>query len=219
MESRITSVILDFGGVLTLPQDPVRAARMAELCGLPLERFREEYPRDRLELDRGTLSSEAYWRRMLTAGGVSPTAGLLERLVRLDEGSWVRINPRTLAWSRELRAAGFHTAILSNMPPRILQIMRAEPSLSWMGEFTVALFSCDVKLIKPEPAFYRLCLKGLKARPEECVFFDDNEDNVRAGAALGIASYVFRSAEEAARQIAELSAGIPVASLREKEAC
>jgi FMN phosphatase YigB (HAD superfamily) len=105
------------------------------------------------------------------------------------------------------------------MPPRILQIMRAEPGLAWMSEFSVALFSCDVGMVKPEPGFYRLCLERLDARPEECVFFDDSEVNVRSGAALGIASYVFRSAEEAARQISAISADIPVRALREKEAC
>ncbi len=218
MAARITSVILDFGGVLTLPQDQVRAAEMAALCGLSGERFRDEYPLDRLELDRGTLSSEAYWSRMLAAGRVSPSAELLEKLVRLDEGSWVRINRRTLAWSRELRAAGYRTAILSNMPPRILQIMRAEPTLGWIGEFTVALFSCDVSMVKPESRFYLLCLEGLSVQPEESLFFDDNEVNARAAEALGITSYVFRSAEEAALQVAALSSEIPVSALLEKEA-
>ncbi len=218
MARRITTVILDFGGVLTLPQDPERAAEMARLCNLSAGDFRREYTTGRLELDRGSLSAESYWSRILAAGGVPPSARLMERLLELDVGSWIRINPCTLGWSRELRAAGVRTAILSNMPPRILALMRVEPSLAWMGEFAVALFSCDVGMVKPEPAFYRLCLERLGAQASECVFFDDNEENARAGAALGMASFVFTTGENAARDAAGAAAHLPVRSLVIQEA-
>ena len=74
MPTGIRAVIFDFGGVLGLPQDPVRVATMASLCGLSIEKFRTAYGRDRSELDRGTLSAEEYWSRILrTARGPGST--------------------------------------------------------------------------------------------------------------------------------------------------
>jgi putative hydrolase of the HAD superfamily len=176
LESRITTVILDFGGVLGLPQDPERAATMASLCGLPMEKFRPLYERDRLELDRGALAAEQYWGRILQEAGV-------------------------VDWSGELRGAGYRTAILSNMPTDKLSFMRASGTMGWIGEFEAAIFSCDVGLVKPEPAIYRLCLEKLKAAPGECVFLDDYSINVEGARAAGINALLFRSAEEAAVEL------------------
>jgi putative hydrolase of the HAD superfamily len=211
MAPRIASVIFDFGGVLTLPQDPVGAAEMAGLCRLSEEAFRAAYGRDRLLLDRGTLSSAGYWTGILGIAGVAAVPSLVERLTELDRGSWLRINPRTLAWSRELRAAGRRTAILSNMPPAILLAMRK--GLPWLSEFDPALFSCDVGLVKPEPAFYELCLSRLGVPASGCVFLDDNADNTAAAENLGIASLVFRSDREAALSLSSRDPSLPVASL------
>ena len=212
MVSTPRTVILDCGGVLGLPQDQTQAAAMAALCGLSLESFRALYARDRLELDRGTLPMEEYWGRILRAAGVSPTPGLIARIERHDAEGWSRVNEVVVAWSRELRAAGYRTAILSNMPPDKLAFMRESGRFDWIGEFEVALFSCDVALIKPEPSFYLLCLERLGAAPAECLFLDDVPANVEAARALGIHAFVFRSAAEAA---AELHSrwDIPVQSL------
>jgi putative hydrolase of the HAD superfamily len=201
LQSHITTVILDFGGVLGLPQDPERAATMASLCGLPMEKFRLLYERDRLELDRGTLAAPDYWGRILQEAGVTPSPELIERIEREDALGWMRVNQRVVDWSGELRGAGYRTAILSNMPTDKLSFMRASGRMGWIGDFEAAIFSCDVGLVKPEPAIYRLCLEKLKAVPGECVFLDDYPVNVEGARAAGINALLFRSAEEAAAEL------------------
>jgi len=215
LNSPVTSVILDFGGVLGLPQDPARAANMASLCRLPMEEFSPLYQRDRLELDRGTLSTEEYWARLLRAAGVPPTAGLIARIEEEDSLGWTRINSRVVDWAGELRAAGFATAILSNMPSDKLAYMRKIPAFDWIDDFPVTVFSCDHHLVKPEPAIYRLCLDLLGKEPGECVFLDDSPVNVEGGRAAGIAALLFRSAHEAAPVLSG-SWGLPVRSLLDR---
>jgi putative hydrolase of the HAD superfamily len=214
MSSAPNAVILDCGGVLGLPQDPESAAAMAEICGLPMKKFRTLYGKDRLELDRGTLSVEDYWSRIFRAAGIAPTPALIERIEEYDAVGWTGVNQKVVDWSRELRAAGYRTAILSNMPPNKLTYMRASGRFDWIDEFPVALFSCDCALVKPEPAIYRLCLEKLGARPRECLFLDDTPTNVDAARALGIHAFLFRSAGEAARALRR-QWGLPVESLGE----
>jgi putative hydrolase of the HAD superfamily len=214
MSSRITTVILDFGGVLGLPQDPARVTAMAAICRLPRERFMEEYRPDRLELDRGTLSTDAYWSRILSVGGVAPTRENLDRLEREDALSWTRVNVAMISWARELRGAGFRTAILSNMPREKLAFFRSSGDFSWLGEFEAAIFSCDYEMVKPEKEFYALCLSRLGVKPGECLFLDDVAANTEAASACGINTLLFHTAPEAAAEIERLW-GLPVKSLRD----
>lgn len=213
MSPRITSVIFDFGGVLGMPQDPVWAQVMADMCGLQLPAFNPPYMRDRLELDRGTVSSAGYWGRILAETGKRATADLVDRLVRADIAGWTRINSRVVGWSARLRSEGIRTAILSNMPQDILDAMLKEPGLQWMADFHARVFSCEVGLVKPEPEIYRRCLEALGALPAETVFLDDVPVNVEGARALGIQGLLFRSPREAADEI-EKRWGLPVESLR-----
>ena len=212
VSSRITTVILDFGGVLGLSQDPVRAAAMASLCGLSMEEFSRLYSRDRLELDRGTLSTEDYWTRIFREAGVEPTPGLITRIEEEDSLGWTRINRAVVAWAEELRAAGYSTAILSNMPCDKLAWIRRNPACDWINDFPVTVFSCEHHLVKPEPAIYRLCLDLLGRSAGECLFLDDSPANVEGGRAAGIASIHFRSAAEAVPVLSS-TWGLPVRSL------
>jgi len=211
---RVSSVILDFGGVLGLPQDPARVATMSSLCRLSTEEFYRLYQRDRLELDRGTLTTEEYWARILRSARVPPTPGLIARIEEEDSLGWTRINTRVVEWAAELRAAGYATAILSNMPVDKLAFMRRNPAFDWMHDFPVAIFSCDHFVVKPEPAIYRLCLDLLRKDPDECLFLDDSPVNVEGGRAAGIATMLFRSVDEAA-PVLSTTWGLPVRSLVE----
>jgi putative hydrolase of the HAD superfamily len=208
------AVILDFGGVLGLPQDSRRTAAMREICRLSAEEFPAVYNRHRLELDRGALAADEYWRGILSAGGVEPTAELVERLEREDTMGWTQVNRAVVQWSAELRAAGIRTAILSNMPHGKLSFMRGRAEFRWIEDFAVAVFSCEVGMVKPEPGIYRLCLERLGSAPGECVFLDDGPANVEGARAVGIPSMVFRSAGEAAAEI-ERRWRLPVRGLKE----
>jgi putative hydrolase of the HAD superfamily len=215
MNNTIEAVIFDFGGVLGLPQDPVRAAAMATLCGLSLSDFFPLYQRDRLELDRGTLSTDEYWGRIVAAGGVAPSRDLIDRVEREDALGWTRVNEQMVDWSAELRAAGYRTAILSNMPVDKLAFMKESGRFHWIGNFDPAIFSCDYSLVKPEPTIYRLCLDKLGVAPERCLFLDDSPVNVEGARACAIHALHFRSAVEAA-EVLQGTWGLPVGALKER---
>ena len=185
---------------------------MMALTRLPPAEFSAAYRRDRIELDRGTLDADEYWRRILAAGGVEATAEVLARIEREDALGWSRVNQRVVDWSYELREAGYRTAILSNMPTEKLKYMHADGQFRWIRDFAVAVFSCEYLLVKPEPSIYRLCLEKLGASPGECLFLDDVPENAEGARAVGISAIVFRSADEAAKELAR-DWGLPVRRL------
>ncbi len=213
LKPHITTVIFDYGGVLGLPLDPEREAAMMALTRLSRTDFLAAYRHDRIELDRGTLDTDEYWRRLFAAGGVTATAELLARIEREDALGWSRVNRRVVDWSYELRQSGYRTAILSNMPSQKLKFMQEDGQFQWIRDFDVAVFSCQHLLVKPEPAIYRLCLEKLGASPGECIFLDDVPENAAGARAVGIAAIVFRGPAEAAPEL-ERDWGLPVRGLR-----
>ena len=214
MKPTLSTIIFDYGGVLGLPLDPAREAAMERLARLPHERFQEVYQRDRIELDRGTIPTDEYWRRILAAGGVEATPALLSRIEREDALGWSRVNHRVVEWSSELRDAGVRTAILSNMPFEKLAFMRSDGQFRWIDDFQVTVFSCDCRLVKPEPSIYRLCLERLGAQPEECLFLDDVAVNVEGARAVGLPALQFTTSERMT-SVLEKDWGLPVRRLRD----
>jgi len=208
MQTRVTAVIFDYGGVLSLPVDPASLRRLAAWCGLPLDRLTAELRQERPAYDRGDVRLDGYWSRILALAGRTADPALLERLNREDLRGWGRINERVLGWTRRLRTAGCKTAILSNMPRPLLDLMNADPAFAWLSEFPVRVFSCEEHLVKPEPGIYRVLLDRLGEPAGSCLFLDDSEPNVAGARAVGITASHFSSPDEVAAVVSEL--GLPI---------
>jgi putative hydrolase of the HAD superfamily len=207
MSRPVTTVVFDYGGVLSLPLDPESLRTLAAWCGLPADRMEVEIRRERLAYDAADIALETYWSRILGLAGRAADAGLLERLNREDLRAWSRINDRVLGWSRALRAEGFRTAILSNMPQPLLDLMNEDPSFAWLREFEVRVFSCEVRMVKPGPGIFRVLLDRLREPAGSCVFLDDVEHNVAGALDVGLRALHFRSADEASAALR--SFGLP----------
>ncbi len=72
------------------------------------------------------------------------------------------------------------------------------------GRFRDIVVSGDEKLVKPDPAIYRLALARFGLAPEEAVFVDDSAPNVEAAAALGIHAVLFTGAEAFRAELEQL---------------
>ncbi len=60
--------------------------------------------------------------------------------------------------------------------------------------FRDVVVSGEERLVKPDPAIYRLALDRFGLVPEDAIFIDDRSDNVRAAEALGIRAHLFDGA-------------------------
>ena len=103
-----------------------------------------------------------------------------------------------LAWFRgefvdlldDARRAGIRTGILSNELELFHdpEWIEAVPALK---NIDIIVDATHTKILKPDPAAYRLGLEALQAAPEETLFVDDQMRNVRGAEAVGIASLHF----------------------------
>ena len=195
----IRAVILDYGDVISLPRDPAVLSEMARIFTLSEDEFRNHYDFFRHEYDRGSFDAEEYWRRIGEKAGFDPSDDDIARLREADVRMWARLNQTILRWADELRKAGFKTAVLSNMHPDM--VARILANGEWSRRFDCLTLSSAIKMAKPEPEIFMYCLKCLSVTPNEALFVDDREPNVRAAEAVGIRGILAPSPAELRAQL------------------
>jgi putative hydrolase of the HAD superfamily len=182
------AVILDYGEVISQPADPAAIVGMAELFEISEERFREFYASQRIEYDRGALDASQYWTGIAKAAGMELSVAQIAQLRQADVSMWSRLNPSVLQWVDELRAAGFKTAVLSNMHHDMVQHLRENGE--WTRRFDCRALSSAIRMAKPDAAIFEHCLERLQVSAHEALFVDDRERNVQAAQKLGMTGIV-----------------------------
>ncbi len=193
----IKAVVFDFGNVISCPQPEDTFRKMSLVSGIP-EKVLEQSMVIRAPFDGGDIDRAELYRRVLSNNGFeekSRDRKFCERLGDMDLASWFSINEETCTWIRELKASGYKTGILSNMPRDFLELYGNR--IPVFKEVDYALFSCDIHIIKPNPEIYKRLLEGLGVMAEETVFFDDLQKNIDAANEAGIHGIVFTTAENA----------------------
>ena len=89
-----------------------------------------------------------------------------------------------------LKARGQRVYLLTNAPHAF---HREKHRLPWLYLFDGVLASCDVGLLKPDPAIYRLFLQTFGLRAQDCLFIDDMRANIEGAANAGIAGHCFET--------------------------
>jgi putative hydrolase of the HAD superfamily len=195
----LRAVVFDYGMVLSGLPDPAAWAAMRRITGLAEERFKPLYWADRTAYDEGTLTGVAFWRNFLRRAGLPEEEAMAEDLNRWDCRFWTVYNPAMVAWQLALKERGLLTAICSNMGDSTLASV--EGAFDWIHRFDVLMWSCQLGVVKPDPAIYRLTLAELNKLPEETLFIDDKRENVEAARALGIRAIQFSSVEHLRQEL------------------
>jgi putative hydrolase of the HAD superfamily len=190
-DSTVRGLLTDWGGVLTPPlKDSIAAWLAAE--SLDVQHYRrvmrawveQAYDGGDVNpihgLEDGTLRP-AEFERLLAAelrladGGPVAAEGLLRRMFR----GFHPVQPMYDAL-RRARAGGVRTGLLSN------SWGNDYPRELWEELFDCVVISSEVGMRKPDERIFRHAVELLGLRPQECVFVDDIEHNVRAAEAVGL---------------------------------
>ncbi|MGN1417031.1 MAG: HAD family hydrolase [Oscillospiraceae bacterium] len=108
----------------------------------------------------------------------------------------------TSDWLRELKAAGHNIYLLSNYPKFMFEIH----SQSWdFLKYTDGrVVSYEYHVMKPDPIIYNILLKKYDLAPEDCIFLDDREVNIKGAEDCGIRGILFTDFATAAGQLSEV---------------
>jgi len=94
----------------------------------------------------------------------------------------------------EVKNRGHKLYYLSNMQKEMCDFLLENHK--YIDLFDGGVFSCDINIIKPSPEIYRFLIDKYNLIPEECIFFDDMEENVTAAEKEGIKGILFATAAD-----------------------
>lgn len=206
--SQFTTVIFDFGGVLT--SSPFEAFnRMEAERGLPHNLVRQINSTnpdgnawalfERAEIDADGFDS-LFADEAQALGHALPGRDVLALL----SGD---IRPAMVAAIDQLKAAGFKIGCITNNVPAghgaqmSSTAEKAAAISAIMAKFDHVVESSKVGIRKPDPAIYRMACDALGVVPSECVYLDDLGINCKPAAALGMHAIKVTSGEQALAEL------------------
>lgn len=209
---KISSVIFDFGGVIT--SSPFEAFNQLEAeHGLPRDFIRgvnAVNPDDnawakfeRAEIDAASFD-QLFAAEAKAAGHELAGSKVLEVLA----GS---VRPAMVAMLDELKTSGYRLGCITNNVPtgKGAGMARSEAAAAEisaiMARFDHVLESSKVGVRKPDPRIYQMMCAALDVTPAECIYLDDLGINCKPAAKLGMTAIKVTNGEQA---LADLRAAL-----------
>jgi putative hydrolase of the HAD superfamily len=218
-DREVDAVIFDLGGVMTEPPFNHRTDVPPEyfsVIAFFLGEFRDHYHlttgvHDLHLLEMGKISDEEFFDRMMARyveAGNDPVDPREAQQVVFGRGM-VACGAMADA-VRQLRAAGYKTALLTNISREGEGIFTKLFPVDEL--FDVIVDSSKVGMRKPDPEIYRLTCSRLGVAPERCLFIDDLLCNVEAADALGMQTIQCLDPVAVADEVVQRLLGHPAAA-------
>jgi putative hydrolase of the HAD superfamily len=212
-------VIFDLGGVMTEPLFHHRTDVPPEyfsVIAFFLGEFRDHYHlttgvHDLHLLEMGRISDDEFFDRMIARyieAGNEPVDPRDAQKFVFGQGM-VACGAMADA-VRQVRAAGYRTALLTNISREGEAIFTKLFPVDEL--FDVVVDSSKVGMRKPDPAIYRLTCDRLGVAPERCLFIDDLLCNVEAAEALGMQTIQCLDPVAVAGEVVQRLLGHPAAA-------
>lgn len=151
------------------------------------------------KLFHGEIGEEAFWQEMIIVHRMTIT------VVGLKEA--IRQNFKEIKGTRKiietLKENGYKLGLLSVHAREWIDY--CEKEFDYHKLFDAIVYSFEVGVSKPDKKAYKIILKRLKAKPEECVFIDDNLKNLKTAKQLGIETIRFQNAQQLKKDLRALS--------------
>lgn len=190
-KTRIRALILDYGGVISKPQNPDNVNNILQILSQDHNDFMDVYRSKRENYDNGQLSGEEYWHSILQHYGLEQNDSKVTKLIQEDIESWTQIDDSMIQFIKKNREKLHKLAIISNMTRDCLVFMKKH--FQWLELFDELIFSCEFGKNKPDARIYEACLSGIEIPPQECLFADDLVENVDGAMKSGMNVIHFKS--------------------------
>lgn len=149
-----------------------------------------------MEFDRGVLEEEEIIRLM-----AAKAPGYEEQIRYFVNNIGLVCSKKDYAAPliKSLKAKGYKVYYLSNYNKPVMR--NAPDILYFLPEMDGGIFSCDVKLVKPDHRIYELLCEKYNLIPSECIFIDDRKDNVDGAIECGWQAILFTNYDDTIKKL------------------
>jgi len=198
MPKSITTVLIDFGGVLAEEGFREGLREIAKQSGLDPDRFFSDA--ERIIAETGYLTGAAaegdFWAAVRKQTGITGADSdlrheILRRFV---------LHPFMLAWVDHLRDTGRFVAVLSDQTNWLDEI---DEETDLYSHFDAVFNSYHIHKSKRDASLFRDIGSSLGEAPACVLFIDDNPQHIERAASAGLKTFLFTSQEDFERRIVQ----------------
>lgn len=196
----IRNIIFDVGKVL-VSYEPEEYMKRLGFSEEKRKRINEAMFENPLwdESDQGLRTTEELLKAFIAN---APDLADEIRMVHRAVGDTIELLPYALEWIQDLKAKGYKIYILSNYSENTFN--QTQEKLKFLPVVDGAVFSYEIKLLKPDAAIYDYLCEKYQLIPEESVFLDDRPVNIEGARKKGIHGIVFCDYEQGKRELEKL---------------
>jgi HAD superfamily hydrolase (TIGR01549 family) len=188
----INVIVFDVGGVLSKDMIDTKLMDLAASYDLDTDALLSAKSQYRDLADLGEISDGEFWIRILDHFGVQGT----DEDTEID--SYIVLVEGTLDIAKSL-SGKYRTAILSNDSKEMGALRRKK--FGFDSIFDPIIISGYFGVKKPDSRIYNILLEELGVQGEECLFIDNNAENLDGARSAGIKTILFESADQLKREL------------------
>jgi putative hydrolase of the HAD superfamily len=193
----LTTIFFDIGGVLLTDGWGHKSRRAAaEKFGLNWDEYSDRHEKVAHAIETNSLSLERYLDRAIFYRPRSFSREEFRDFIFAQS----QPHPESIKIAQQLADSRKYFMATINNEILELNVYRLE-HFGLRHCFPVFFSSCFLGLRKPDESIYRLVLQVTQRTPEECIFIDDREVNLECPRELGLATILFRDAEQLRQEL------------------
>lgn len=183
----IRAIVFDMGGVM-IDLDKARCVNNFKRLGISdIEEYLDAYHQKGFfrELEMGTITEDEFYEKCISLAAPGTTReDIRNAFLSFIDG----IQPYKLELIKELREK-YPLYVLSNNNPIVVRDFNLNcesMGVTFENSFKKCYFSYVLKLIKPDPEFFRFVIDDIGLPAEELLFIDDSQANIDIARAQGM---------------------------------
>ena len=182
----IKAIIFDIGGVMFDETKSTQYSDIAKAFGINPNKFIETKNKYMKFAKVGDLNADGFIKKIAKTFNLNEEE-LKEKWIKIYKQK--KFSNEMIQLVQNLKKNNYKVIVLSNSHELHAKINYERGLYS---NFDKVFLSNELKIAKPDRKIYKYVLKKLKLKPEECVFIDDKEDNVRVAKELNINGIIFK---------------------------
>ena len=182
----VKGVVFDFGGVMTTSTMPERVRKCVAEFGIDWRHLESGFAKYRRLMDGGFITIDQMYDLIWADADIALSDEVKARILEEDFASFLEgyRNLKTLAWMKELKAAGYRIGILTNMSAEFAVRFR-KVFADFIAVADATVVSGDERMFKPQKRIYDLLAARIGLKPENLCFVDDVESNCEGARRAG----------------------------------
>ncbi len=206
MKRGIKAIVFDVGGVLALPINPIKVEKgrqisgvhsiIARKLGISLDQWFDSIDTIYAKSIEGKSSKEKVLE--IISKNVKTSEKNLKKIILKSYKKKFKQNKELFKKAFELKKKVYKIAVLSDQWPFSKEALMP-PKL--YRRFDEVVVSCDVGIRKPNPKIYKFLLNKLKLKPNQVLFIDNQEWNIKPAKKLGIKTLLYKNNKQLFKEL------------------